>query len=143
MIQYIKNGDVLLAIIVKSNYKQKEGIEFFTSENSTQQIGCVAHKKGTTVQAHIHNKVKREVFYTHETLIMKSGKVRVDFYDNNKQYISSTEIENGDVILFADGGHGFKYLEDTQMIEIKQGPYLQTQDKVRFVGVQDNQVVIK
>jgi len=143
MIQYIKNGDMLLAIIVKSDYKQKEGIEFFTSPDSTQQIGCVAHKKGTTVDAHIHNKVKREVFYTHETLIMKSGKVRVDFYDNNKQYISSIEIKSGDVILFADGGHGFKYLEDTQMIEIKQGPYLQTQDKVRFEGINDNQVLIK
>ncbi len=143
MIQYIKDGDVLLAIIVKSNYKQKEGIEFFTSQESTQQIGCVAHKKGTTVDAHIHNKVRREVFYTHETLIIKSGKVRADFYDNDKKYVSSTEIESGDVILFLDGGHGFKYLEDTQMIEIKQGPYLQINDKVRFDGINDKQTVMK
>ncbi|GAB1402348.1 hypothetical protein MASR1M68_12590 [Elusimicrobiota bacterium] len=136
MIQYIKNSDKLLAIIVRASYEQKEGIEFFTSENSTQQIGCVAHKKGTIIQAHIHNKVKREVFYTHETLIMKSGKVRVDFYDNNKKYVSSTEIERGDVILFVEGGHGFKYLEDTQMVEIKQGPYLQQDDKIRFEGIE-------
>ncbi|MDD5021349.1 MAG: hypothetical protein PHR82_04315 [Endomicrobiaceae bacterium] len=143
MIEYIKNGEILLAIIVKSDYKQKEGIEFFTSEDSTQQIGCVAHKKGTIIDAHVHNKVKREVFYTHETLIMKSGKVRVDFYDNDKTYVSSSVIGKGDVILFTDGGHGFKYLEDTQMIEIKQGPYLQTQDKVRFEGINDNQAVMK
>jgi hypothetical protein len=56
------------------------------------------------VNAHIHNKVKREVFYTHETLIIKSGKVRVDFYDDDKIYIVSTEIEKGDVILFTEAG---------------------------------------
>lgn len=143
MIQYIRNRNNLLAIIVKSNYKQKEGIEFFTSAESTQQIGCIAHKAGTVIAAHVHNKVKREVLYTHETLIIKSGKVRVDFYDDDKNYILSTEIEEGDVILFTEGGHGFKYIEDTQLIEIKQGPYLKTEDKIRFNGIKDDEVLLK
>jgi len=143
MIEYIKNKEKLLAVIVRANYKQKEGIEFFTPPDSTQQIGCVCHKKGTVVAAHVHNKVKREVLYTHETLIIKSGKIRVDFYDNNKNYVVSNEIEKGDVILFTDGAHGFKYLEDTQLIEIKQGPYLKTEDKIRFKGIKDDEVLLK
>jgi hypothetical protein len=142
MIEYIKNNENLLAIIVKNDYKQK-GLKFFTSETNTQQIGCVGHPKGTVCQAHIHNKIKREVYYTSETLIIKEGKVRADIYDNEKNYLESKILEKGDVILFTDGGHGFTFLEDTQMVEIKQGPYLSVNDKVRFENVKEDKVVIK
>ena len=142
MIEYIKNDENLLAIIVRNNYKQ-EGLKFFTSETNTQQIGCVGHPKGTVCQAHTHNKVKREVYYTSETLIIKEGKVRADIYDNEKNYLESKILEKGDVILFVDGGHGFNFLEDTQMVEIKQGPYLSVNDKVRFEGIKEDKVVIK
>ncbi|MDD5102159.1 MAG: hypothetical protein PHH62_04155 [Endomicrobiaceae bacterium] len=142
MIEYIKNNEQLLAIIVRNSYKQ-EGLKFFTSEKATQQIGCVGHQKGLVVDAHVHNMVKREVFYTSETLIIKQGKVRADIYDNDRKYIESKVLEQGDVILFTDGGHGFKFLEDCQMVEIKQGPYLDEQDKVRFKGIDDTQVVMK
>lgn len=142
MIEYIKNNENLLAIIVRNDYKQ-EGLKFFTSETNTQQIGCVGHPKGTVCQAHIHNKIKREVYYTSETLIIKEGKVRADIYDNEKNYLESKILEKGDVILFIDGGHGFNFLEDTQMVEIKQGPYLSVNDKVRFEGIKEDKVVIK
>ena len=143
MIEYIseKNNN-LLAIIVRYNYKQ-DGLKFFTTEKDTQQIGCIGHTKGTVCQAHIHNKIKREILYTSETLIIKEGKVRVDVYDNNKNYMESKILEKGDVILFVDGGHGFKFLEDTQIVEIKQGPYLGLDDKIRFEDVSENKVVIK
>ncbi len=142
MIEYIKNNENLLAIIVRNDYKQ-DGLKFFTSETNTQQIGCVGHPKGTVCQAHIHNKIKREVFYTSETLIIKQGKVRADIYDNEKIYLESKILNKGDVILFLDGGHGFTFLEDTQMVEIKQGPYLSINDKVRFENVKEDKVVIK
>lgn len=143
MIECIKEENQnLLAIIVRYNYKQ-EGLKFFTNEKNTQQIGCVGHKKGVVCQAHIHNRIRREVFYTSETLIIKEGKVRADIYDNNKKYIESKLLEKGDVVLFIDGGHGFKFLEDTQMVEVKQGPYLGLDDKVRFEDVSEDKVVIK
>lgn len=141
MIEYVKNSDNLLAIIVRNNYKQ-DGLKFFTSEANTQQIGCVGHPKGTVCQAHIHNKIKREVYYTSETLIIKEGKVRADIYDNEKNYLESKILNKGDVILFLDGGHGFTFLEDTQMVEIKQGPYLSVNDKVRFEDVKEDKVII-
>ncbi len=142
MIEYIKNKENLLAIIVRNNYKQ-DGLKFFTSETNTQQIGCVGHPKGTVCQAHIHNKIKREIYYTSETLIIKEGKVRADIYDNEKNYLESKILEKGDIILFTDGGHGFTFLENTQMVEIKQGPYLSVNDKVRFEDVKEDKVVIK
>ena len=39
------------------------------------------------------------------------------------------------VILLIAGGHGFEVLEDVEMIEVKQGPYVGEGDKTRFVGV--------
>lgn len=94
MIEYIKNGEQLLAIIVRNDYKQ-EGLKFFTSEKATQQIGCVGHPKGLTVDAHVHNMVKREVFYTSETLIIKKGKVRADIYNNDKKIYRKQNFGTG------------------------------------------------
>jgi hypothetical protein len=65
-------------------------------------------------------------------LFIKSGKVRVDFYDDDKNYLESRILEKGDVILLAAGGHGFEMIENAEMIEVKQGPYCGDEDKVRF-----------
>ncbi len=78
---------------------------------------------------------------TQEVLLIKSGKVRVDFFDNEQQYIKSTILHPGDVILLSDGGHGFKMLEQSEIIEVKQGPYCGEQDKIRFTPINDNQVI--
>ena len=90
------------------------------------------HPKGKVIQPHVHNVVKREVLYTKEVLVVKSGKVRADFYTEERSYVSSTVLVTGDVILLASGGHGFTILEDTEMFEIKQGPYAGENDKTRF-----------
>ena len=81
---------------------------------------------------HIHNSVLREVHFTNEVLFIKSGKVRVDFYNNNKTFIEESVLNKGDVILLASGGHGFQMLEDSEIIEVKQGPYAGDNDKTRF-----------
>jgi hypothetical protein len=83
----------------------------------------------------LHNKVKRNVEYTNEVLLIKSGKVRVDFYNEDKIYFKSVTLHQGDVILLVCGGHGFEMLEQSEMIEIKQGPYLDDKDKTLFEGV--------
>jgi mannose-6-phosphate isomerase-like protein (cupin superfamily) len=94
--------------------------------------------KNYVIPPHVHNPVQREVFYTKEVLFIKSGKVRVDFYDEDRNYLKSTILEVGDVILLAYGGHGFEMLEDTEMIEVKQGPYAGDQDKTRFEPVESD-----
>jgi mannose-6-phosphate isomerase-like protein (cupin superfamily) len=81
--------------------------------------------------------VERSVAYTQETLFIKKGKMRVDFYNDDQTYLESRELGPGDVILLIRGGHGFEVLEDLEMIEVKQGPYAGDQDKVRFVGKRD------
>ena len=86
--------------------------------------------------------MERKVHLTQEVLYIKSGKVRVDFYDDDQHYLESRVVERGDVILLASGGHGFQMLEDSEMIEVKQGPYCGDEDKVRFSSIDDHQIVI-
>jgi len=142
MIQYITHNGKILAIIIRHNF-QKEGIEFFTPPEFSQQLAYMKRPKNYVIAPHVHNPVQREVFYTKEVLFIKSGKVRVDFYDEDKNYLKSTILETGDVILLAYGGHGFEMLEDTEMIEVKQGPYAGEMDKTRFEPVDKSQLRIE
>jgi len=142
MIENIQNNNLLLAIIIRSDYKS-EGIEFFTNDNDSQQLGYMNRPEGYTIPPHRHNIVPRAVHLTQEVLFIKSGKVRVDFYDNDQNYIQSTVLEKGDVILLSDGGHGFKMLENSEMIEVKQGPYCGERDKVRFSPIDENDLIFQ
>jgi len=142
MIQYIKFQDKLLSIIIRSNYKS-QGIEFFTPDDFSQQLGYMNRKKGHVIIPHLHNSVKREVSYTKEVLFIKSGKVRIDFYDDKKNYFESRILDQGDVVLLAFGGHGFEIIEDSEIIEIKQGPYCGNLDKTLFDPVTSKKINIK
>jgi mannose-6-phosphate isomerase-like protein (cupin superfamily) len=141
MIEIITQGNLQLAIIIRSDFK-KEGIEFFTNDNDSQQLGYMNRPEGYMIVPHRHNLVAREVHLTQEVLFIKSGKVRVDFYDNLQNYIKSAVLEKGDVILLSDGGHGFKMLEKSEMIEVKQGPYCGDEDKIRFSPVDENDLIL-
>lgn len=121
----------LLAIIIRSEYK-KDGISFFTPEEFSQQLGYMHRPKGYTIDPHIHAHQERKVLFTQEVLLVRSGLVRVDFYDNDQNYLLSRELGKGDVILLAAGGHGFEFLEASELIEVKQGPYSAVDDKIRF-----------
>lgn len=121
----------IIAIIVKGNY-EKPGISFFTPDDFSQQLAYMHHPAGHIILPHIHNEVKREVLYTKEVLVIKKGKLRCDFYTEQKEYLESVIVEAGDVLLLASGGHGFECLEETEMFEIKQGPYAGEADKTRF-----------
>jgi mannose-6-phosphate isomerase-like protein (cupin superfamily) len=128
-----------LAIILRHSYK-KEGLEFFTPDDFSQQLAYMNRNAGYLIPPHVHHPVRREVQYTKEVLLIKSGKVRVDFYTDAQVYLESRILDAGDVILLAFGGHGFQMLEDTEIIEVKQGPYAGHNDKCRFLPVDDSQV---
>jgi len=140
MFEEIKYNSELLAIIVSNNFN-KEGINFFTSNDLSQQLAYMKHSTGKTIDPHVHNSVKREVHYTQEVLFIRKGKLRVDFYDEKQVYIESRVLGSGDVILLIKGGHGFKVLEDIEMFEVKQGPYAGDKDKIRFSGIDEFKII--
>ena len=131
MIEKITNNEEIMGIIIKASFDHT-GITFVTPNDYSQQLAYMHHPKGHVILPHVHNIVKREIYYTKETIIIKKGKMRCDFYTEEKEYVKSIIVETGDVLLLVSGGHGFECLEETQMIEVKQGPYAGENDKTRF-----------
>ena len=142
MIERIVNGEQELAVIIRQSF-HKEGIEFITPSSYSQQLGYMNRPAGYVIAPHVHNPVPREVQFTKEVLFIKSGKVRVDFYADDHNYLESRILCQGDVILLAFGGHGFEMLEASEMIEVKQGPFAGDADKTRFSGINSTTAKIK
>lgn len=133
MITEIRHQEETLAIIVSHRFSEP-GIHFFTPGSLSQQLAYMHHPPGRVIPPHVHNPVAREVQLTQETLLIKRGRLRVDFFTREKVYLESRILEAGDVILLIAGGHGFEVLEELEMFEVKQGPYAGDHDKTRFEG---------
>jgi mannose-6-phosphate isomerase-like protein (cupin superfamily) len=131
MIESIEYANKVMAIIVRHDMSDP-GIHFFTPPSFSQQLAYMSHPAGHRIGAHTHREIERQVIYTQEVLFIRKGRMRVDFYDAEKVRIDSRELGAGDVIMLVSGGHGFEMLEETEMIEVKQGPYLGDEDKIRF-----------
>jgi mannose-6-phosphate isomerase-like protein (cupin superfamily) len=141
MIEKITYHHQLLALIVSHQFN-KPGIHFFSPDDLSQQLAYMRHPAGKIIQPHVHNPVPREVEYTQEVLFIKKGRLRVDFYNDQQDYLESRLLEAGDVILLVTGGHGFEVVEEIEMIEVKQGPYVGEKDKTRFQGITNQQAQI-
>ena len=142
MIEHVKHNEIILGIIIRTNFK-KEGIAFFTPDDFSQQLGYMNRPEGYIIPPHVHNLIERKVDLTQEVLFIKSGKVRVDFYDETRIYRESRILEQGDVVLLAHGGHGFQMIEPSEMIEVKQGPFCGEMDKIRFEQIESDKITIK
>ncbi len=133
-IETIVDGLEPIALIIRSDFDEP-GIHFFTPANFSQQLACMTHPQGKKIAPHLHNLINRQVLYTQEVLFIRKGRIKVDLFTSNQKYISSHVLEAGDVILLCGGGHSFEMLEETTMIEVKQGPYAGENDKSRFEAV--------
>lgn len=143
MIERIVDVDLELALIIRHSFHKSSGIEFFTPNTYSQQIGYMNRPQGYVIEPHVHNPVARQVEFTKEVLFIKAGRVRIDFYSEQQNYLESRILYTGDVILLAYGGHGFEMLEPSEIIEVKQGPYAGDADKTRFPPVSKQKLNIK
>ena len=127
----IRNKKILYALIIKKKRRFiKNGVDFLTKDQDLLQLGFLNHKKNHHIKSHIHLKKPRIINYCTEVLLIEKGKVKIKFFNNNNSDIKKDKILNkGDIIILFQGGHGFKILEKTQIIEIKQGPYVEGKDK--------------
>ena len=78
-IEKIEHNGELIALIVREEFS-KPGVSFLTPNDLSQQLGYMHHPAGKVIDAHIHKPIQRIVAYTQETLIIKRGRLRVDFY---------------------------------------------------------------
>ena len=59
---------------------------------------------------------------------MIKGRIKVDLYGIHKKKFRSLYLSAGDIVIFMGGGHAVHILEDTELIEVKNGPFIE--DKV-------------
>lgn len=131
MLIKITDNEQLIAYIVRKDFTQP-GINFLTEGSSSLQVGILNHPKSTRIDAHTHQVHPRTIEDTQEVLFLRRGRLRVDFFTDQRQYLESAIMEAGDMLVLISGGHGFEALEDIDMIEVKTGPYMETKDKIRF-----------
>lgn len=143
MIEKIKNKKELLAIIVRKKIHNKKGINFITPNHFNLQFAFMNHDKSHNVQPHMHKKKNIKSINTSEVLFIIKGKLRVDFYNKKKVYLFSKIVSTGDTLMLISQGHGFKILQKTVMLEVKQGPYEEKIDKIKFSGINDKFIKIK
>ena len=143
MIEKIYHQKKLFALIVRAKFRKKRGINFFTPNAANQQFGYMNHNKGYIIKPHKHKKRATKIYYTTEVIIIFKGSLRVDFYDYKQKYLFSKTIKEKDIIMLVHGGHGFKVLKKTEMIEIKQGPYSFVKDKIKFVEIDEKKIKLK
>jgi len=125
-----KEGNLLSIVIKKSEIQ--EGRNFYTDNHEEVQLAAFDFKKETIIENHIHNKQKREIFTTSETLIVLDGSMTVSIFDENLNFVKKIDLSAGDTISLIKGGHGINIEKSCKFIETKQGPYNPKTDKKRF-----------
>lgn len=130
-VEQIADGDQVIAVILRGSLATP-GVSFYSQDHFSQQLGFIHHPAGHVIPPHVHNPVAREVTYTQETLFIREGRVRVDLYRDDRTLLTRRVLATGDVILLCTGGHGFEILEESSIVEVKQGPYAGDGDKTRF-----------
>jgi hypothetical protein len=127
----IVDKDKIIAIYIDRDFKF-DGIKFLSDPRYSQQVGYMSRPKGYSIPRHIHNRVERQVFYTQEVLFVKSGCVQVELYNDEQELVDTIIMQPTEAIFLVSGGHGFTFLEESELIECKQGPYAGDKDKRRF-----------
>src|ERR1700761_2955858 len=122
MLEEVRHKGELLALILRASFS-RPGVQFFTPDSFSQQLGYMQHPKGKIIEPHIHREIPRTITLTQEVLFIRRGKLRVNFYSEDKTFLESRVLAEKDAILLSSGAHGFEALEELEMIEVKQGPY--------------------
>ena len=134
----IRHKDKTIAIILRRDFCAAES-RFFSPADFSQQFGFLVHHKGHSIPAHFHKKIQREIILTQEVLLIKKGEMQVNLYSSEQEFLTSRLLLAGDIIFLCSGGHGFTMLQDSEIVEVKQGPYSgRDSDKVNFVGIEND-----
>jgi hypothetical protein len=120
-----------LACIIRASF-QPDKTTFLTPPEYKQQVGYVVYRAGGTIQRHVHRALVRHLVGTSEVLIVRQGHCEIDIYNDERELVATRELHEGDIVLMVNGGHGFRMLEDTIFLEIKQGPYTGLDEKEQF-----------
>lgn len=124
------DGQPLCYIIHRERFPERT--TFLTPPEFTLQVGYIVYEGGQEIPRHVHRRIERTIDRTAEVLVVRIGRCELDVYNDDRERVATREVREGDVIIFIGGGHGFRMVEDTVLLEVKQGPYAGTDEKIRF-----------
>ena len=130
MKQIIHMGRVLALII--DNSPEDNGYKFYTNDDNILQFGRMCHEAGQLIAPHVHTPYKRETLGTNEVIYIEQGRLKVNFYADDRSFLQTEIVDSGTWLVLIGGGHGFEVLEKTVIFEVKNGPYAADKDKTRF-----------
>jgi hypothetical protein len=136
MIEKVEHGGIVFALILRKGL-DPETTTFYTSKDTSLQLGIIKHEKGYMEPPHIHRRSEKLVYNVIESLHIEYGKVEINFYNEEGEKIDKTILNEGDVALLINGGHAIKALETFKAIKIKQGPYLSIEEDKQFLEVKE------
>jgi quercetin dioxygenase-like cupin family protein len=130
-VEHITSNGNPLAYIIRAGANPNK-TTFLTPPEFNFQVGFVVYAAGGEIARHVHRPLERQIVGTSELLLVKEGRCLIDIYNNDRELVATRELRVGDVMLMVGGGHGFRMLEDTTFLEVKQGPYTGLDEKERF-----------
>jgi len=130
-VETVSHKGEVLCILVRANPAPAQ-TEFYTPNDYNLQLGNIVYPAGGVIPRHSHRPVTRTVSGTSEVLVVQRGRMLIDLYDADQNLVATHEMAAGDAVALVSGGHGFRLIEDTVLLEVKQGPYSGVQEKDRF-----------
>ena len=128
LVERIHDGATALAWVFRAEYEPTR-TEFPTPDEFPLQVGYVVYPAGGEVAAHRHLPIGRQLVGTSEVVLVRRGRAAADFYGLDGRLVATVDVREGDLVVLIAGGHGFRMLEDTVLIEVKQGPYFGLEEK--------------
>ena len=130
----VSQDNEVLARYIPSTVAWSSGLNFFSADDDFIQVGTWGYDAEVRLKPHIHNEVSRTIYWTQEVIFVRSGRLRANIFNKNEKQVSEIEMSAGDIIVLLGGGHGYDVLEEgTQVLEIKNGPYVGAElDRRRF-----------
>ena len=130
-VEKIVSDDQVLCYIIRANISP-EKTTFITPSDNKQQVGFIVYPKGGVIKRHTHRQLERHIIGMAEVLVVRSGHIQIEVYNDEREMVAVRDLYPNDVVLMVGGGHGFRIIEDSILLEIKQGPYLGVEDKELF-----------
>ena len=112
-------GKKLVGIKIKS---LAPGSNPITQDDGALQVLTLKHTKGESVAPHYHRDTKRVTHTLQECLVVLRGKICVDSYAGKKT-AQSVIVRAGESYIVFAGTIGVRYLENSEVIEVKNGPF--------------------
>jgi hypothetical protein len=121
MEKIIQNGK-LVALKISSI---EMGTSPIVSPEEPLQVLTLKYPKDKQILPHYHIPKLRETRTLQECLIVIDGKILISFFTEDKEKFAHLTVSKGEACIILSGANSVQFLEDSEVIEVKNGPYIE------------------